>query len=450
MKKFLYSICGVLLAAALPWKAQAQSAIYFDGSNDYVEVLNASNHIANGSISMAFWIYPTNASPAYPNFDGFAGFRNNSTADFYILQLSSTNVECRFRNNNGVNYDINASAVNLNQWNHYVLTYDQSALKFYHNGSLVQSVSASGTIASGVTPLHLGKLDWSPSPFYSTAKMDEFGLWSRALTATEVAALYSACSIPNSSTDLKLHYGFNEGVAGGNNTGVTTAVDLKGNTNGTYHNFAMAGTTSNFVSKPGDVFVNDTAEACGSYTTAGGNTYTASGVYADTSASTSGCLEVHTLYLTILSADTSVTRTGNDFMANDSTATSYTWIDCSTGSSVGTNQTFSATANGSYACIVAGTNGCTDTSACFTVSGIGLTEFGGKEWAIYPNPGLNQSLQLHGPIRSGLKVTLYNVLGMPLQRWENEAVLVEGLAPGVYIFVLEEAGVHVSLRALVN
>jgi hypothetical protein len=47
-------------------------------------------------------------------------------------------------------------------------------------------------------------------------------------------------------------------------------------------------------------------------------------------------------------------------------------------------------------------------------------------------------------------VTLYNVLGMPLQRWENEAVLVEGLAPGVYIFVLEEAGVHVSLRALVN
>ncbi|NDD50766.1 MAG: T9SS C-terminal target domain-containing protein, partial [Flavobacteriia bacterium] len=215
-------------------------------------------------------------------------------------------------------------------------------------------------------------------------------------------------------------------------------------------NFAMAGTTSNFVSKPGDVFVNDTAEACGSYTTAGGTTYTASGVYADTSASTSGCLEVHTLYLTILAADTSVTRDGNDFLANDSSATSYTWIDCSTGTSVGTSQLFSATANGSYACVVAGANGCTDTSDCFTVSGIGLTESGGQEWTIYPNPGVNHSLQLHGPVRSGLSVTLYNVLGMPLQRWENEAVLVEGLAPGVYIFVLEEAGQHVSLRALVN
>jgi hypothetical protein len=79
-----------------------------------------------------------------------------------------------------------------------------------------------------------------------------------------------------------------------------------------------------------------------------------------------------------------------------------------------------------------------------------LTEVGGQPWTIYPNPGANGSLQLRGPVRAGLSVTLYNVLGMPLQRWENEAVLVEGLAPGVYIFVLEEAGVHVSLRALVN
>lgn len=450
MKKFLYSFCGMLVVAAIPWKAQAQSAIYFDGSNDYVEVLNASNHIANGSISMAFWIYPTNTSPAYPNFDGFAGFRNNSTADFYILQLSSTNLECRFRNNNGVNYDINASALNLNQWNHYVLTYDQSSLKFYHNGTLVQSVSASGSIASGVTALHLGKLDWSPSPFYSTAKMDEFGLWSRALTATEVTGLYSTCSIPNNSQDLKLHYGFNEGVSGGNNTGVTTAVDLKGNTNGTYYNFAMAGTTSNFVAKAADVFVNDTAEACGSYTTVDGTTYTASGVYADSSASSTGCLEVHTLYLTVLAADTSVTRTGNDFVANDSSATSYSWIDCASGTSVGTAQTYSATANGSFACVITGANGCIDTSACFTVSGIGLDEKGGFQWAVYPNPGVNHSLQLNGPIRTGLTVTLYNLLGMPIQHWENEVARAEGLAPGVYIFVLEEEGQRVSLRALLN
>ena len=65
------------------------NALDMDGGNDHVTVSNASARIStNSNMSMTFWVYPKNTSPSFPNFDGFAGFRNNSNADFYILQLS--------------------------------------------------------------------------------------------------------------------------------------------------------------------------------------------------------------------------------------------------------------------------------------------------------------------------------------------------------------------------
>lgn len=65
----------------------------------------------------------------------------------------------------------------------------------------------------------------------------------------------------------------------------------------------------------------------------------------------------------------------------------YQWIDCSTGTAIvgETNQTFTATANGSYAVIV--TEGeCSDTSDCMLVNTIGLTDNTELEVSIYPNP----------------------------------------------------------------
>jgi hypothetical protein len=431
MKKFLFSFFGVLLLVAMPQKANAQAALSFDGSNDYAEVLSGSQHIVNKSMSMAFWVFPTNTTGGYPNFDGFAGFRNNSNADFYILQLSGTNVEARFRNSSGVNYDINAAALNVNQWNHYVLTYDQSTLKLYHNGVFVQSVTATGTITNAFAPLHLGKLDWSPTPFYSAIQMDEFGLWARALTQAEVTALASGCSIPNNSAGLKLHYGFNEGIPGGNNVGVSTAIDLTGNTNGTYYNFDMTGTLSNFTSKPGDVMTHDTVQACG--------------LYVDSA----GCLHISNLYLTLLQADTALTQVGYTLSMNDTTGSSYQWFDCASGSVVGSGYSFSPTSNGQFACAFTSAQGCMDTSRCVNVTGIGLDEGGLNYWRVSPNPGHSGTLHLQGS-DVYQSVTLYDALGQKIAEWHAGEIKQQGLKPGLYYFYIQTQKGEKTLRAILR
>lgn len=280
----------------------AQNAIDFDGTNDFIAVPNASSLIANGNLSMSFWAYPTNPAPNYPNFDGMAGFRNDANADFYILHLNATTVEARFRNSAGVKFDVVYSGVVLNAWNHFALTYDGTELTLYHNGVSGSTISASGTITNTTQPFNMGYVPFSSPNFYFDGKLDDVALWSKALTPTEVTNLYNACNMDLTASGLKLCYEFNQGVAGGNNAGLTTAVDSKGNINGTLSNFALTGTASNYVSNPKNGLATFNINTCGasSYTSPSGNyTWTTSGTYHDTITTSTGCDSFLTVNLSL-------------------------------------------------------------------------------------------------------------------------------------------------------
>jgi hypothetical protein len=227
--------------------AMGQNALDFDGIDDHVILSGGSAQIANATgISLSVWVYPTNTASGWPDFDGFGGFRNDANADFYLCQLSSTNVEARFRNSSGTTFDISSATLVLNTWQHYVLTYNGSQLSLYRNGVLLNSVPASGTITNATVPLYIGRLVYSVNNFNYLGKIDEFSIWNKALSGTEVAAAYSGV-VNTTDPHLKLYYKFDQGVANGNNPGVTTLIDTKGNGNGTLMNFALNGTTSNWV-----------------------------------------------------------------------------------------------------------------------------------------------------------------------------------------------------------
>ncbi len=97
---------------------------------------------------MTLWVKPMNASPAWPDFDGFAGFRDDMGADFYITQVGPTTVEARFRNSAGVAFDIAYNGVPFNTWSHLALVFDGASLMLYRNGASVAEVPASGTLSA--------------------------------------------------------------------------------------------------------------------------------------------------------------------------------------------------------------------------------------------------------------------------------------------------------------
>ena len=68
-------------------------------------------------------------------------------------------------------------------------------------------------------------------------QLDEFRLWNRALTQAEIQAKMT-CEIPITASGLIINYHFNQGIAAGDNTAITSLIDLSGsNNNATLTNF---------------------------------------------------------------------------------------------------------------------------------------------------------------------------------------------------------------------
>lgn len=156
--------------------------------------------------------------------------------------------------------------------------------------------------------------------------------------------------------------------------------------------------------------INQTA--CGSYVF-NGQTLTQSGTYNDTLINAAGCDSLVKLILTINNPNTMVSQNGALLSALASGAT-YQWVYCPsyTNISGATNQTYNATANGDYAMIIT-QNGCTDTSTCLTVTGVGIEDINQQNLiTISPNP-THAVFNIECPL-NGAKVILYNSLGQKL------------------------------------
>jgi hypothetical protein len=77
-------------------------------------------------------------------------------------------------------------------------------------------------------------------------------LWNKALNTGNISSIIAnSGEIVNalSETQLKVYYKFNQGIAYGSNTGLTTLIDEKTTQNGTLINFGLIGTSSNWGSQ---------------------------------------------------------------------------------------------------------------------------------------------------------------------------------------------------------
>tara|TARA_B100000902_G_scaffold395912_1_gene455537 strand:+ start:112 stop:1851 length:1740 start_codon:yes stop_codon:yes gene_type:complete len=194
-------------------------------TQDYVEMSNASAVIANKTaFSISCWVNPqTNTTHS-----GIMGFRNNTDADFYLLQLQNTNnVEARFRNSSGINYDITANnLLDFNQWQHLVFTYDGNNIHLYKDGVLISSTPASGMITQSAQSFRLAGLDFQTDVFHMNGRLDEVRLWDVALSQTEINNWMCISIDPThpNYNNLMGYWPLNEG------TGITTT-DLSTNGN---------------------------------------------------------------------------------------------------------------------------------------------------------------------------------------------------------------------------
>jgi len=100
-------------------------------------------------------------------------------------------------NNSQANVNVQGPTLILNTWSNVIFTYDGSSLKLYVNGVLLNSTSTSLLLnTAGNSGISIGESNqangyWHPSD----AKIDDIGIWNRALDSTEIQQLYTGTSL---------------------------------------------------------------------------------------------------------------------------------------------------------------------------------------------------------------------------------------------------------------
>ena len=221
-------------------------------------------------------------------------------------------------------------------------------------------------------------------------------------------------------------------VNGQTYTASGTYTDVSTNGNGCTHTDSLVLTVATNSSSTQSV------TTCNEYTwPINSVTYTNSGTYVNTVNIGTGCTQIDTLILALGLVDNTVTATATVLASNNQFGAVYQWMDCITGALIAgaTDRTFVPAVDGTYAVIVTDA-GCTDTSSCYSVYGVGVTESLRFISKVYPNPTSNE-ITIDLESEKVVTIEIYNHVGELVLRKklkENKSkVNIENLASGVYV-----------------
>ncbi|MDI1356533.1 MAG: T9SS type A sorting domain-containing protein [bacterium] len=257
LRKVVKQLCIVvfMFCVTLIGKAQVGAALNFDGVDDVVAVPNISG-FGSSDFTIESWAKfnavqleasPTIISNKVAGPIGITLFMNNSGNGFIYLDLA--NLTNTF-------FPISTMDVRDNAWHHYAVTRTGNLYTTYFDGVNTSSFTAAVTI----TNTGQFQLGYNSQNVFShmVGSIDEVRVWNLARTSCDIS-LYKNVEIATTAGSLLANYHFNQGVAGGNNAGITSLTDLSGNVyTGTLTSFALTGASSNWIT-PGGVTSGSTA-----------------------------------------------------------------------------------------------------------------------------------------------------------------------------------------------
>ncbi len=234
---FVYDITG-------NFAGQGHS-LSFDGVNDRVDL----PFVFSGSYTKEVWINTSTLS-------GFPNILSGNTTSGTALFLN--NGQLAAGHGPAFTQTLDPVALTAGTWYHVAVTYNAttSVMNLYKDGILV---STAGAVPAYTETLQQIGTFGGANFFFGN--IDEVRFWNVERTGAEILANKN-CELNGTEPGLIAYYNFNQGAAGADNTGLTTLNDLHGNCplNGTLVNFALNGSTSNWIAPGGTLPGSCTAQ----------------------------------------------------------------------------------------------------------------------------------------------------------------------------------------------
>lgn len=226
---------------------QNNNALHFDGLSNMVDCGNpAAVQITGTSLTLEAWIKADSWQSQVFEGNILNKESNGLGIDYGYMMRVGDNGKVNFNIGNGYWTELTTSSIlTIGQWHHIACVYDGDSMMIFVDGNQAASQATSISISNATANLALGN---QPGEFrYFNGAIDEVRIWNVARTATEILS-YKDLEIVSTTPGLAAYYRFNQGTAGGDNTGITTLYDSTSNAvDGTLNNFMLMGSTSNWV-----------------------------------------------------------------------------------------------------------------------------------------------------------------------------------------------------------
>jgi len=186
----------------------SNSALLFNGNDDYIHVDDAPNLNPTTNMTIAAWVKWS----IDPNTGGpWTSIVNKNGDRQYRLQHNYDNslFEFGIQTSRGGRHLRSITSPIQDIWYHVVGTYDGETVKIYVNGSFENSISWTGSITASSEPLFIGKYSTVGRNFNGV--IDEVSFYNRSLSADEIQTLYLQTNTQGEQNNILVaHWEFNE------------------------------------------------------------------------------------------------------------------------------------------------------------------------------------------------------------------------------------------------
>jgi hypothetical protein len=188
---------GTVNGAALTTdrNGNTNSAYSFDGINDFI-IANSNPLYVSDTLTISIWINTNITPPIISNYTIFElGGTGGSDVRWGCIAEPDNAVMAIGRGCGGAGNAPISTSYN-GGWSNFIFVVSGLNQSIYYNSNLIGNSTNSQitSLSCSIANLYFGVSQWSSS-YYFNGKLDDIGIWNRALSPQEITDLYNGCQL---------------------------------------------------------------------------------------------------------------------------------------------------------------------------------------------------------------------------------------------------------------
>lgn len=171
-------------------KKYGTGSLAFDGSGDYLQIVNNNIFDTNGTFTLECWIYqPSSGDGCFVGRGGGDGSWSASNGHQFLLFISGGTLYWMWNTGGGGNTSISTSAPASGQWHHLAVGYNGTTTRFWLNGTSLGTSTTGYTMPTtrniirvGLNPSNESPLNGYIDDLRFTKGIDRYGVSNSTIT----------------------------------------------------------------------------------------------------------------------------------------------------------------------------------------------------------------------------------------------------------------------------